>query len=71
MTDKKEDVECVTIPKQLLQTIYLDYLMFDNTYITDLQEEAMKMKDGTYWQPNENGETHEIVEKIKFYLEQG
>lgn len=67
---KEEKIECVTIPKKLLEDIYLDYLMFDNTYVTDLHEEAMKMKYGAYCQPNENTGTHEILDKIKFYLEQ-
>ena len=69
MTDD-EDVECVSIPRKLLEDIYQDYIMFTGCYFTDLKEEAMKMRDDCYWQPSEVGAYDERFNRIKFYLEQ-
>lgn len=65
-----DEVECVYIPKKLLETIYMDYILFDNMYMTDLEEEVMKMNDECCWQLSDNNYSKETINRIKFYLEQ-
>jgi len=67
--ENEDNVDCVLIPRKLLEIIYTDYIMFDSEYMTDFDEESMKMKEGCYWKYSDNPSTHEILNQIKFYLE--
>ena len=64
-----EEVECITVPKKLLEDIYLDYLMFTNVQMSDLNEETLKMNDDSCWKYEDNDKAMEIIERIKYYLE--
>ena len=62
--------EYISIPRKLLERIYQDYILFDSTYFTDLEDESFKINEGNYWY-TENDETREILNRIEFYLYKG
>lgn len=59
--------EYILIPRKLLETIYTDYLFYENIYLYDLEEEIIKQQEKNSMDENKNTPT-ETINKIKYYL---
>lgn len=63
-TQNNEKIDLITIPRKLLEEIYMDYLIYQKYTPINTEEQNITPQEEKYYTQTENN----TLDKIRFYL---